>query len=91
MRERSRGNFLTLAVSKRSKRKRDLENEVRGLLKDLGLVIGRAKMNTFSVRVSELIEDRQELAAVIEPLLKARVAVAQQIADLDRKVMPVGT
>jgi len=91
VRERSRGNFLTLAVSKRSKRKRDLENEVRGLLKDLGLVIGRAKMNTFSVRVSELIEDRQELAAVIEPLLKARVAVAQQIADLDRKVMPVGT
>jgi transposase len=48
-------------------------------------------MNTFSVRVSELIEVRQELAAVIEPLLKARVAVAQQIADLDRKVMPVGT
>ena len=27
-------------------------------------------MNTFSVRVSELIEDRLELAAVIEPRLK---------------------
>lgn len=53
MRERSRGNLLTLAVSQRSKRKRDLENEVFGLFKNLGLVIGRAKMSTFSVRVSE--------------------------------------
>jgi transposase len=67
--------------------KRDLENQIRGLLKNLGLVIGRAKMNTFSVRVSELIEDRLELAAVIEPLLKVREAIAQQIASLDRKVM----
>jgi transposase len=28
--------------------KRDLENQIRGLLKNLGLVIGRAKMNIFS-------------------------------------------
>jgi transposase len=27
--------------------KRDLENQVRGLLKNLGLVIGRAKFNVF--------------------------------------------
>lgn len=27
--------------------KRDLENQIRGLLKNLGLVIGRAKMNVF--------------------------------------------
>jgi hypothetical protein len=30
--------------------KRDLENQIRGLLKNLGLVIGRAKMNVFAVR-----------------------------------------
>ena len=29
--------------------KRDLENQMRGLLKNLGLVIGRAKMNVFAV------------------------------------------
>jgi transposase len=28
--------------------KRDLENQIRGLLKNLGLVIGRAKMNVFA-------------------------------------------
>ena len=41
--------------------KRDLENHVRGLLKNLGLVIGRAKFNVFAVRAEELIEGRPEL------------------------------
>ena len=67
--------------------KRDLENQIRGLLKNLGLIIGRAKMNVFVVRTAELTEDRPELAAAVEPLLKAREAVEKQIADLDRKVM----
>jgi transposase len=42
--------------------KRDLENQIRGLLKNLGLVIGRAKFNVFAARAEELIEDRPELA-----------------------------
>jgi transposase len=67
--------------------KRDLENQIRGLLKNHGLVIGRAKMNVFAVRAAELTEDRPELAAAVEPLLKAREAVEEQIAHLDRKVM----
>jgi transposase len=67
--------------------KRDIENQIRGLLKNLGLVIGRAKMNVFAVRAAELTEDRPELAAAVEPLLKARDAIEQQIADFDRKVM----
>ena len=67
--------------------KRDLENQIRGLLKNLGLVIGRAKMNVFAVRAAELAEDRPELAGAVEPLLKAREAIERQIADLDRKVL----
>jgi transposase len=67
--------------------KRDLENQVRGLLKNLGLVIGPAKMKAFALRAAELTEDRPELAAAVTPLLTARVAIEQQIADLDRKVM----
>ena len=67
--------------------KRDLENQIRGVLKNLGLVIGQAKMNVFAVRAAELIQDRPELVAAVEPLLKVREAVEKQIADLDRKVM----
>ena len=67
--------------------KRDVENQIRGLLKNLGLVIGRAKMNVFAVRAGELIQDRPELAAAVAPLLKIREVIERQIADLDRKVM----
>ena len=64
-----------------------VENHVRGLLKNLGLVIGRAKFNVFAVRAEELIEGRPELIAAIRPLLEARNAVGQQVSELDRKVM----
>ena len=67
--------------------KRDLENQVRGLLKNLGLVIGRATFNVFSARAGELIEDRPDLVAAIGPLLEARKAIEQQVRDLDRKVL----
>ena len=67
--------------------KRDIENQIRGLLKNLGLVIGRAKMNVFLLRALQLTEGRPELAAAVAPLLKAREAIEQQIADLDRKVL----
>jgi len=67
--------------------KRDLENHVHGLLKTLGLVIGRAKFNVFAVRAEELIEGRPELMSAIRPLLEARNAVGQQVSKPDRKVM----
>ena len=69
--------------------KRDLENQIRGLLKNLGLIIGRAKMNVFAGRAAELTDNRPELAAAVDPLLRARTAIEQQIADLDRKVMVI--
>jgi transposase len=47
------------------KTKQNLENQIRGLLKNLALVIGRAKFNVFAVRAEELIEDRPELIAMV--------------------------
>ena len=66
--------------------KRDLENQIRGLLKNFRLVIGRAKQNTFTLRAGDLLDGRPELAAAIEPLLRAREAIGRQIVDLDRKI-----
>lgn len=78
-----------LLVSRASlvKMKRDLENQIRGLMKNRGLVIGPAKMGTFTVRATEKIADKPSLTAVVEPPLKAREAIEQQIDDLDCKVM----
>jgi transposase len=44
-------------------------------------------MNMFAVRAAQLAEDRSELFAAVDPLLKAREGVEQQILDLDRKVL----
>src|SRR6201982_1639238 len=67
--------------------KRDLENQVRGLLKNLGLVVGRGTFNVFAVRAKELIADRPELTSAVSPLLTARTAIEQQIGELDRQVL----
>jgi transposase len=69
------------------KMKRDVENQIRGLLKVFGLIIGRAKMNTFTAKTNELIDRQPALAAAVEPLLKAREVLARQIAGLDRKLL----
>ena len=42
-------------------------NQIRGLLKNLGLAIGRPKFNVFAARAEELIEDRPELIAAVGP------------------------
>src|SRR6202162_5180361 len=62
--------------------KRDLENQVRGLLKNLGLVIGRAKFNVFAVRAEGLIENRPQLVAEVRHPLEARQALEQQVEHL---------
>ena len=69
------------------KMKRDLENQIRGLLKNLGLVIGRATFNTFTVRAEAIIANRPGLSVAIEPLIKARKVIEEEIGNLDRKVM----
>jgi transposase len=66
--------------------KRDIENQIRGLLKNFGLVIGRAKQNTFTLRAKDLLDGRPELTAAVQPLLQAREAVGRQIVELDGKV-----
>ncbi len=66
--------------------KRDLENQIRGLLKVEGLVIGRAKEGVFSRRVAALLSDRPDMSAIIVPLLTVRESVRQQLAVLERRV-----
>ena len=58
-----------------------------GSSESLGCIIGRAKMTVFAVRAAELTEERPDLATAVVPLLWAREAVEEQIADLDRKVL----
>ncbi len=67
--------------------KRDLENQIRGLLKNLGLVIGKAGGNVFSRRVEELVGEQSLLQEAVRPLLVVREIVRREIADLHRKLL----
>jgi transposase len=69
------------------KMKRDLENQIRGLLKIAGLLVGTARGNAFSQRVLELAKQCAELAVSVVPLLAAREAISKQLYELDRKVL----
>ncbi len=67
--------------------KRDLENQIRGLLKNLGLRIGKAGGHVFSHRVEELVADQSLLKEAVRPLLAVRESVRREIADLHRKLL----
>jgi hypothetical protein len=67
--------------------KRDLENQIRGLLKIDGLLVGTARGNTFFRRALELAKQCPELGVSVVPLLAAREAVDKQVYELDRKVL----
>ena len=67
--------------------KRDLENQIRGLLKNLGLRIGKAGGNVFRHRVEELIGEQLVLQAAVRPLLAVREIVRREIAGLTRRLL----
>jgi transposase len=67
--------------------KRDLENQIRGLLKNLGLVIGKAGGTVFRRRVEELLGRHGLLWEAVRPLLEVREMVRREIAALYRKLL----
>jgi len=67
--------------------KRDLDNQIRGLLKNLGLMIGKAGGNVFHRRAEELAGGHGLLQQAIRPLLKVREIVVREIAGLTRKLL----
>jgi transposase len=67
--------------------KRDLENQIRGLLKNLGLVIGKAGGKVFHRRAEELVAGHRLLQAAVRPLLGVRETVRLEIASLTRKLL----
>ena len=67
--------------------KRDLSNQIRGLLKNLGLIVGKAYGNVFARRVEELVADHPHLRQAVGPLLSIRERVIREIADFDRQLL----
>lgn len=80
---------LRLILSAREslgRRIKDLDNSVRGLLRGFGLRIQAGLRGKFSEKVRDLIEENPTLMGAIEPMLRARDALAAQFAKLDKRL-----
>ena len=67
----------------------DIENDIRGVLRNFGLKVGIARGRRFEVRVRELVEEHPDLASYIEPVLTARRVLREQFDILHRQLLAV--
>lgn len=61
----------------------DIENSIRGILRNFGLKIGNAGGDKFVARVRELVEGNDVVGGIVTPLLEVRGAILRQFATLD--------
>jgi transposase len=66
---------------------RDLANQLRGLLRCFGLIVGKGKGQAFEGRVLELVESCPALRPMADALLAARRAVLAEAESLDRVLL----
>jgi transposase len=66
--------------------RRDIENQVRSLIKECGLLFPRAIGQQFRNLVRELLNAGHQLLAVIEPLLSIHEHICQQQSKFDDEV-----
>ena len=66
--------------------RRDLENQIRGLFKSFGLIIGRANGGVFLKRALDVSQQAPELAGIAGPLLSVRADVDRQRLNLERQI-----
>lgn len=66
--------------------RRDLENQMRGLFKSLGIVLGKAGSRVLAAKVAAVLRQAAHLRPVIEPLLEGHAGVAAQVAEYDAQV-----
>jgi transposase len=65
----------------------DVEAEIRGTLRGLGIRIGRVGRAGFAARIRELLADQPKLLQVIEPVLAVQAALLSQRDVLHRMVL----
>src|ERR1700674_2470866 len=67
----------------------DIENDLRGTLRNFGLKVGMVGTVRFEARIRELVEDFPDLAVLVEPLLIVRRALREQIVILHRRLLAI--
>lgn len=65
----------------------DIENDLRGSLRNFGLKVGVVGAVKFEDRIRELVADHSLVSAIVVPLLEARAALRTQFARLHRMLL----
>ena len=65
----------------------DVENELRGTLRNFGLKVGAVSVGRFAARIRELVAGDAELAALVEPMLVVRRVLREQFAVLHKRLL----
>src|SRR4051812_47059295 len=65
----------------------DMENELRGTLRNFGLKVGVVSSGQFEARIKELVAGQPPLEMIVVPLLTVRRVVREQLAKLDKMVL----
>ena len=66
-----------------------IDNDLRGTLRNFGLKVGIMGTVKFEARISELVENLPDLAALVEPLLVVRRVLRQQLGILHRHLLAI--
>ena len=85
-RETRLSRSLLLARQQLAKQRRDLENQVRALLRGFGLAMGVVSKARFEERVWRLIEREPRLEDAIAPLLEVRRSLCLQLRELEGRI-----
>jgi transposase len=65
----------------------DIENDLRGSLRNFGLKVGVVGAVKFDERIRELVADHPVVASIVGPLLEARAVMRVQFAKLHRMLL----
>jgi len=65
----------------------DMENELRGTLRNFGLKVGVVSSGQFEARIKELVAGQPPLEMIVVPLLAVRRVMREQLAKMDKMVL----
>lgn len=77
---------LLVARAKLVAMRRDLENQMRGLLKSLGILLGRGGSGALGGKIIAVLRDAPSLRPLIHPLLLAHSALITQVRAYDEQI-----
>jgi hypothetical protein len=67
--------------------RRDLDNQMRGLCKGLGILLGKAGSSSLASKLNAVLVDAPELRELFGPLLLAQTCLTEQVEKFSRQLL----